>query len=118
MPLNKKQTELLTSLIHQGVLSKPDISVQPLPKLRKLPPLTQAPIDNQKSDYASYLLAKSMGNKGVQKALGRSIASTSNASDDEQSFMSKLFDTLMIPNYTMANIGDAIAQGTSGPKDS
>ena len=104
MALNKKQASLLASLVHQGILDQPNIGV------RKLPPLT-APVQNQKSDYASYLLTNAMGNKGVAKAMGRSIASTQNADQEEKSLLSKLFDTLMIPNKMMASVGDAIANG-------
>lgn len=107
MPLNKKQAELLANLVHQGILDKPNIGVRKLPR----PVLPIAPVQNQKSDYASYLLTNAMGNKGVAKAMGRSIASTQNADQEEQSLLSKLFDTLAIPGKMMSGIGGAIAEG-------
>ena len=112
MGLDKRQARLLKQLTSQGLLGPtPNIKM-----LKRLPaatfPMPKAPDVVQKPDYAEYLVTKALKNdKGVSTAIGKSIASNKDAQEESKSMISRLFDTLMIPNYFMANVGDSVAQG-------
>lgn len=105
MALNPRQARLLQSLLSRGVLEKPNLGSMKAPKIP-----TQAPLQNRKTDYASYLLSGALDNKGVGKAMSRALASNQSANEEEQSALTKLFDTLLIPNYTVANIAESIGK--------
>lgn len=105
MALNKRQANLIQSLIGKGVLSEQRLGSMKAPKI------TQAPIQNRKTDYASYLLSGALNDKGVGRAMSRSLASNKSAEDEEQSFITQLLDSMLIPNYFSAGVGDAIASG-------
>lgn len=106
MALNERQADLLRNLVSRGILDKPKLGSMKAPKIP-----TQAPLRNRNTDYASYLLSGALESKGVGKAMSRALASNKSAEEEEQSALTKLFDTLLIPNYTAANVGDAIASG-------
>jgi hypothetical protein len=106
MALNPRQARMLQTLLNKGILEKPRLGSMRAPRIP-----SQAPIANRKTDYASYLLSGALNDKGVGRAMSRALASNKSAEEEEQSFLTKLFDTMLIPNYTAANIGDAIASG-------
>lgn len=106
MALNERQARMLQTLTSKGVLGDSKLGSMKAPKI------TQAPLSNRRPDYATYLLTGALNNKGVGRAMSRALASNKNAEEEEQSYLSKLFDSMLVPNYTAANIGSSIAQGT------
>ncbi len=118
MALNKRQASMLNDLLSRGLLQQPKLGGLKVPKgpnFKPLPMPTQAPIKNRQSDYATYLLTNALNDKSVGKAMGRALASGKSAEDEEQSMLSQLFDTMMIPNYTVANIAESVGKNLDDP---
>lgn len=109
MALNKRQASLLNTLLSKGVLDKQRLGSMKAPKI------TQAPIQNRKTDYASYLLSGALSDKGVGRAMSRALASNKSAEEEEQSFITQLLDTMLIPNYTVANMAQSIGENLDDP---
>jgi hypothetical protein len=105
MALNPRQARLLETLATKGLLGESKLGSMKAPKI------SQAPLQNRKPDYAAYLLSGALNDKGVGRAMSRALASNKSAEEEEQGFLTQLFDTMLIPNYTAANIGSSIAQG-------
>jgi hypothetical protein len=104
MPLSPESERLFRQLMSRRILDRPNISLRsmeaPKPADRTGP-----------SDFANYLLTHTSGDKKTANLFGKSLASREGAESEQESMLSRLWDTLLTPNYTAANIGSALADG-------
>lgn len=101
MVMSPRTASLFQKFMDHGLLDKPDISLINFPKV----PNTGA------QDYAGYMLTHTSGDKKASKLFATSLASREDAEGEKASVLSKLFDTLSIPLYGVANVVDSIHDG-------
>lgn len=98
-------------LSEKGVVNQPDISIQPLRAKFRMPDFEPPKVPNTGTqDFASYLITHASGNSKLAKSMATSLAARQGAETEKAGVLSRLFDSLSTPLYTMTNITDTMAE--------